>query len=143
MGQAGKVLDALGNPMRRQIVEILRVEPSSVGELAARLPVSRPAVSKHLRLLEEAGLVAFHTEGTRNIFRLCTDGFAEAQTWISQFWDEALARFVMVAQSLPDDDLSEKAPPKAIVETAKKEDISRVSVQDHKLSTKLKREERS
>lgn len=90
---AEAALDALGSPVRRTIVRILARGPRPVGELAAELPVSRPAVSKHLRILEEARLVAHDTQGTRNVFRLEPRGFRAARRWLDDFWDEALDRF--------------------------------------------------
>jgi DNA-binding transcriptional ArsR family regulator len=85
-------LDALGNPVRRQILRTLRVSPLSVGELAARLPVSRPAVSRHLRLLGEAGLVEARTEGTRSVYAVRLQGFTGVRAFLDEFWDAALAR---------------------------------------------------
>jgi DNA-binding transcriptional ArsR family regulator len=86
-------LDALGDPTRRQVFELLRPGPRSVGELAAQLPVSRPAVSQHLRVLEDAGLVTHQKEGTRNLYGLNGNGVVELRAWIDGFWDEALDRF--------------------------------------------------
>jgi DNA-binding transcriptional ArsR family regulator len=85
-------LDALGNPVRRAILRTLRVSPLSVGELAARLPVSRPAVSRHLRLLDEAGLVESRSEGTRRVYAVRVQGFAPVRAFLDEFWDTALAR---------------------------------------------------
>ena len=73
-------LDALGNPVRRAILHELRARPLSVGEIAAGLPVSRPAVSRHLRVLEDAGLVQTREEGTRNLYSVRMQGFASVQT---------------------------------------------------------------
>ena len=92
-------LDALGNPTRRRIVRLLAPGPKSVGEIAAALPVSRPAVSKHLRLLETAELVVHRSEGNRNVFQLHRSGFDAARQWLDQFWDDALARLTMVAEN--------------------------------------------
>jgi DNA-binding transcriptional ArsR family regulator len=89
----GHPLDALGDPTRRQVFELLRRGPRSVGELAAELPVSRPAVSQHLRVLEDAGLVTHRKDGTRNLYGLNGNGVVELRSWIDGFWDEALARF--------------------------------------------------
>ena len=89
----GHPLDALGDPTRRRIFELLRSGPRSVGELAGQLPVSRPAVSQHLRVLEEAGLVTHRRDGTRNLYGLNGLGVAELRSWVDGFWDEALARF--------------------------------------------------
>jgi DNA-binding transcriptional ArsR family regulator len=96
---AEPTLDALGNPVRRAILAMLAEAPQSVGALASRLPVSRPAVSRHLRVLEEADLVTFDRRGNRNIYRLQSEGFGAAHAWLDQFWDNALARFAMVAES--------------------------------------------
>lgn len=94
-----RVLDALGDPTRRTILALLRASPLAVGEIAAQLPISRPAVSKQLRLLEAAGLVEHTTIGTRNIFQIRAAGFASARSYIEQFWDEALASFQRAAES--------------------------------------------
>ena len=96
-------LDALGNATRRQIVRLLAPGPKSVGEIAADLPVSRPAVSKHLRLLEGAELVIHRSEGNRNVFQLHRPGFDTARLWLDQFWDDALARLAMVAENTAGD----------------------------------------
>ena len=82
---------------RRSIFELLRGGPCSVGELAAGLPVSRPAVSQHLRVLESAGLVTHRRAGTRHLYELDRSGVIELRTWVDGFWDEALARFKAVA----------------------------------------------
>jgi DNA-binding transcriptional ArsR family regulator len=92
-------LDALGDPTRRQVFELLRHGPRSVGDLAAGLPVSRPAVSQHLRVLESAGLVTHRRQGTRHLYELDTNGVVALRTWVERFWDEALARFKAAAES--------------------------------------------
>lgn len=94
----GHPLDALGDPTRRQVFELLRRGPLSVGELAAHVPVSRPAVSQHLRVLEDAGLVTHRRSGTRNLYELDGSGVAELRAWVDDFWNEALARFKAVAE---------------------------------------------
>lgn len=94
-----RALGALGNPVRRAIVRMLAGGPRPVGAIAAELPVSRPAVSKHLRVLERARLVGFEREGNRNVFRLEAEGFESARRWLDAFWDEALARFALVAEN--------------------------------------------
>ena len=86
-------LDALGDPTRRRIFESLRSGPRSVGELAAGLPVSRPAVSQHLRVLEDAGLVTHRRNGTRHLYELDSAGVGVLRDWVDDFWGEALARF--------------------------------------------------
>ena len=93
-------LDALGNPVRRRIVALLAERARPVGELAAELPVSRPAVSKHLRVLEAASLVSFEVDGNRNVYTLASDGAAQARRFLDAFWSEALPRFAMVAENL-------------------------------------------
>jgi DNA-binding transcriptional ArsR family regulator len=89
----GVVLDALGDPTRRQIFESLKSGPRSVGELAAGLPVSRPAVSQHLRVLKAAGLVSDRKDGTRRVYRIEPDGVARVRDYFDEFWSEALERF--------------------------------------------------
>lgn len=90
-------LDALGSPARRRIVRLLAPGPLSVGEIAAQLPISRPAVSKHLRVLERADLVTHRSQGNRNLFRLDPTGFDAARHWLDAFWNEALARLAAAA----------------------------------------------
>ncbi len=97
--QAERVLDALGNQNRRAILMMLRQRPLAVGEIAGQLPISRPAVSKHLRVLAEAGLVTYESQGTSNIFYLRTAGFQEISNYLGEFWDEALANFKKVAEA--------------------------------------------
>jgi DNA-binding transcriptional ArsR family regulator len=94
------VLEALGDRTRRQIVDRLRAGPSSVGELAAALPVSRPAVSQHLMVLRRSGLVRYQELGTRNVYRLDPAGLSELRAWLDGFWDIALDRY---AQRVRDD----------------------------------------
>ncbi len=92
------VLDALGNPVRRAILHELRAGPLSVGEIAAGLPVSRPAVSRHLRVLEDAGLVQTREEGTRNIYSIRLHGFASVREFVDDFWNTALDRLEELAR---------------------------------------------
>ena len=87
------VLDAIGDRTRRSTLVLLRERPSSVGVLASHLPISRPAVSKHLRVLQEAGLVGYFEQGTHNIFYLQPTGFQAARAFLELFWDEALFSF--------------------------------------------------
>src|ERR1700761_2109166 len=84
---------ALGDPTRRAIFERVAAKPSAVGELAAGLPVSRPAVSQHLRVLKEAGLVTETPEGTRRIYRLDPRGIAAMREWLDAHWAAALDAF--------------------------------------------------
>jgi DNA-binding transcriptional ArsR family regulator len=94
----GLVLDALGDWTRRQIFEALRKGPRSVGELAGNLPVSRPAVSQHLRVLKEAGLVRDRREGARRIYSVDPQGLDDIRAYFDSFWDEALDRFAAEAR---------------------------------------------
>jgi DNA-binding transcriptional ArsR family regulator len=91
-------LDALGDATRREIMERLRGGPRPVGEIAADLPVSRPAVSQHLRVLKEAGLVTERKEGTRRIYRLDPDGLKDLRAYLDSFWEQALAGFKAAAE---------------------------------------------
>jgi DNA-binding transcriptional ArsR family regulator len=91
-------MDALGDPTRRAIFERLRSEPLSVGEIAAQLPVSRPAVSQHLRVLKEAGLVTERRNGTRRLYRLDPDAVGELRDYFDDFWTDALAAFKAEAE---------------------------------------------
>jgi DNA-binding transcriptional ArsR family regulator len=93
-----QVMDALGHPIRRQILVLLKERPRPVGELADNFSVSRPAISKHLRVLKGAGLVAFRPQGTRNIFRLHPEGFAAARDFLDSFWEQALENFQQLVQ---------------------------------------------
>jgi DNA-binding transcriptional ArsR family regulator len=87
------VFDALGHPMRRRMLELLREGPRPVGELARELPIKRPAVSKHLRVLEGAGLVEHRSRGTRNLYVVAPEGYQHAQRWLTDVWDAALSEF--------------------------------------------------
>lgn len=91
-------LDALGNPVRRDMLRVLRSKPLSVGELAERFPVSRPAVSRHLRVLEDAGLVQAHADGTQRVYAVRIQGLAPVREFLDEFWDEALARLAELAR---------------------------------------------
>ena len=92
-------MDALGDGTRRVILERLRHGPRAVGELAAELPVSRPAVSQHLRVLKEAGLVTERRDGTRRLYRVDTDGLAEVRDYLDSFWTDVLAAFEAAAEA--------------------------------------------
>lgn len=97
--QSERALDALGDATRRRILELVRDRgPTPVGAIAASLPVSRPAVSQHLRVLEGARLVASVKDGTRHLYAVEPDGLAEIRLWLDGFWDDALARFKRVAE---------------------------------------------
>ena len=86
-------LEALGDPTRRSVFELLREGPRPVGELASVLPVSRPAVSQHLRVLKNADLVSERIEGTRRYYSINPDAVAELRAYFDEFWDRALAAF--------------------------------------------------
>ena len=90
---ADMVFDALGEPVRRRILELLRDGPVPVGKLADQLPVGRPGVSKHLRVLSDAGLITHRSAGTRNLYALAPGGLAVAQRWLVQTWDAVLAAY--------------------------------------------------
>ncbi len=89
----GDAIGVLGDPTRRAIFELLSEQPSSVGDLAALVPVSRPAVSQHLKVMKDVGLVLDEREGTRRIYRLDPDGVAEMRAYLDRFWHLALAGF--------------------------------------------------
>src|SRR5450631_4933531 len=97
--RAGDPFDALGDPNRRAIVELLGSGGRSVREIADTLPISRPAVSRHLRLLKEAGLVIEEPRGTRRIYRLHDHGIAAVQAYLTEVWGDAVARFTLVAEN--------------------------------------------
>jgi DNA-binding transcriptional ArsR family regulator len=94
----GSALTALGDPTRRDIFERLAARPSAVGELADALPVSRPAVSQHLKVLKEAGLVTDEARGTRRIYSVDPDGLAELRAYFDGFWTKALNTFKELAE---------------------------------------------
>jgi DNA-binding transcriptional ArsR family regulator len=96
---SGDPFDALGDPHRRTIVELLSERPRSVREIAEALPISRPAVSRHLRLLKEAGLVTDEAAGTRRLYRLDEAGAEAVRAYLERVWGEALARFRLVAEN--------------------------------------------
>lgn len=93
-------LDALGDPTRRAIVEILRTGPRSVQQIADQLPVSRPAVSRHLRLLKDAELVADRADGTRRLYDLRPDGLDAVRAYVDKLWSDAAIRFRLVAENI-------------------------------------------
>jgi DNA-binding transcriptional ArsR family regulator len=100
---AGDPFEALGDPNRRAIVELLGAaadDGRSVRELADALPISRPAVSRHLRLLREAGLVTEEPRGTRRIYRLHDQGIDAVRAYVERVWGDAAARFRLVAENV-------------------------------------------
>jgi DNA-binding transcriptional ArsR family regulator len=96
--RSNAVLDALGDRTRRAIVDLLAQRPQPVGELAAQLPVTRPAVSLHLRVLRDAGLVQDVASGTRRIYRLDPDGLVLLRTYLDRMWAAALGNFAAAAE---------------------------------------------
>jgi DNA-binding transcriptional ArsR family regulator len=94
-------LGLLGDPTRRAIFELLARRPSTVGELAQQLPITRSAVSQHLRVLKDGGLVVSQAEGTRRIYRLNPDGVTALRAYLDRIWEEALTAFAKTAQAAP------------------------------------------
>ena len=97
----GQVMDALGDPTRRAVLELLRRGPRAVGELAEHLPVSRPAVSQHLRVLKDAGLVHDRAEGSRRLYSMDPKGLDEARRYLERYWDAALQAFADATEEEP------------------------------------------
>jgi len=98
-------LGALGDPTRRRIFEQLAARPAAVGELARRLPVSRPAVSQHLRALKEAGLVTDTPEGARRVYHIDPRGIAAMRGWLDSHWAAGLEAFRAYADQQPEEEL--------------------------------------
>jgi DNA-binding transcriptional ArsR family regulator len=96
---AALAFDALGDPTRRAVFELLRGGPCAVVDLASRLPVSRPAVSQHLRVLKDAGLVADRAVGRRRLYEVNQEGLRTMRSYLDRFWDEALAAFAATVQA--------------------------------------------
>ena len=92
------LLDALGDRTRRGILELLRSGPRPVVEIARELPVGRPAVSQHLKVLKDAGLVTDRPAGTRRVYEINPDGLAELEAYVQSFWSTALARYQRAAR---------------------------------------------
>jgi DNA-binding transcriptional ArsR family regulator len=93
MTNAQQALSALADPTRRRVFERLASGPAAVGEIAAGLPVSRPAVSQHLKALKQAGLVTDRPEGTRRVYQIDPSGLGAIRAWLDQFWAVALEAF--------------------------------------------------
>jgi DNA-binding transcriptional ArsR family regulator len=98
MTNGADMMTALGDPTRQAISDRLSDGPRPVGELAAELPVSRPAVSQHLKVLKDVGLVTDRQEGTRRLYQVDTAGLAILRTYLDQFWERSLASFASAAQ---------------------------------------------
>jgi DNA-binding transcriptional ArsR family regulator len=93
-----RVFAALADPTRRELFERIAEHPQSVGALAAQLPVSRPAVSQHLKVLKDAGLVEDEARGTSRIYRIDPQGLGPIRRWLDQQWDRSLANFKTLAE---------------------------------------------
>ena len=98
MTNSAAAFAALAEPMRERIVERLAERPMAVGELAALLPVTRPAVSQHLKVLKEAKLVRDRAEGTRRIYSIDPAGLGALRAWLDRFWDQSLAAYAAAAE---------------------------------------------
>ena len=96
-------LDALGNPVRRTMLQRLAKGPMSVGAIAAELPISRPAVSRHLAVLKRAELVSDSSAGTNRLYSLNESGFAAMKQWLETFWADAETRFRLAAENTADE----------------------------------------
>ncbi len=106
---ADRVFEALGEPVRREIIARLRPGPTPVGKLADQLTIGRPAVSKHLRVLEGAGLVRHESRGTRNLYALAPEGMVVAQQWLVGMWDTALAAFAEEVDAAAEEQFRQQA----------------------------------
>ena len=100
-------LGLLGDPTRRAIFELLARQPYSVGDLAKQLPISRPAVSQHLRALKAGGLVLSQPVGTRHVYRLDPNGLRDLRAYLDRIWDDALSAFQQAAATAPSDPAQE------------------------------------
>ena len=110
MGTNGvAAIGALGDPTRRAIFECLARRPMAVGQLSDELPVTRPAVSQHLKVLKQAGLVTDQAAGTRRIYRINSDGVRAIHAYLDQMWSQALAGFQLAAQQIADAESQEEA----------------------------------
>lgn len=102
-------IGALGDPTRRAIFECLARRPMAVGQLSDELPVTRPAVSQHLKVLKQAGLVTDQADGTRRIYRINSAGVQAIRAYLDQMWSQALAGFQLAAQQIADTESQEEA----------------------------------
>jgi DNA-binding transcriptional ArsR family regulator len=102
VGSSGDPFEALSDPNRREILRLLSAHDRPVAEIASAMPISRPAVSRHLRLLKDAGLVVDRAEGTRRLYRLHDEGVAAVRAYLEGVWGEAAARFTIAAENTDD-----------------------------------------
>jgi DNA-binding transcriptional ArsR family regulator len=100
----GQTLTALSDATRREVFELVAERPRAVGELAAQLPVSRPAVSQHLRVLKDAGLVEDEAVGARRVYKLHPEGIAELRSYLDGFWSRSLRAFKAAAEADEEED---------------------------------------
>jgi DNA-binding transcriptional ArsR family regulator len=112
--QSGTQLEALGDPTRRAIFERLAGGPLAVVEIARTLPVSRPAVSQHLKVLKDAGLVSDRAQGTRRLYAIDRAGVAAVRDYFDRFWDTALDAFRRAAEETHANEHGKRATPKTI-----------------------------
>jgi len=110
MASFSNVVSALADPTRREIFERLAAAPQSVGALALDLPISRPAVSQHLRVLKEAGLVRDRAAGTRRVYHIDPAGLGVIRQWLDRFWESSLAAFQAEADKDAEDGTREEPP---------------------------------
>lgn len=103
-------MDALGDPTRRAVLELVRTRERAVGDIARRLPVSRPAVSQHLRVLKEAGLVRDRRDGTRRLYSVDAKGVLALREYLERYWDVTLAAFAHAAETEDRDDMKGGRP---------------------------------
>jgi DNA-binding transcriptional ArsR family regulator len=108
--EPGDPFEALGDPNRRAILAMLAERGRSVGEIAAGLPISRPAVSRHLRLLKQADLVTEEAEGTRRIYRLHEEGIGAVRGYLEDVWGDAAARFRLMASNTTETGAADRSP---------------------------------
>lgn len=101
MANINRALAAIADPTRREVFERLADGPRAVGDLARGMPVSRPAVSQHLKVLKDAGLVVDRAEGTRRVYEIDPHGLGALRAWLDQFWGDALAAFKAEAEKDP------------------------------------------
>ncbi|MEM7094064.1 MAG: metalloregulator ArsR/SmtB family transcription factor [Actinomycetota bacterium] len=101
---AGASFEALADPNRRALVEMMRAGDQSVQAMADRLPISRPAVSRHLRVLKDAGLVSVRAEGTLRLYRLDGAGIEAVRRYVDEMWGEVITRFTLFAENTAGDE---------------------------------------
>ncbi len=119
IAQLNLVLDALGDGTRRAILEVLRSRPCSVGEIVAAVSISQPAVSQHLKIMREAGILSVRKDGTRRIYGLDPDGLSELRRYVNSFWDDVLGSYKASVEEIGDGvsekcELAENASPRRI-----------------------------